>query len=138
MTAQKAADLIVKIRPASDQPYATMAGLRARSILLSSQPIDATHAESAGRWRHLLPASGSRGVRIEGEGVFADSKADMVLTQRFSSGEQAACQIIVPSFGAFLGDFMVIELAYLGHQEGEMQWRLVLNSTGLVTFEQAA
>jgi TP901-1 family phage major tail protein len=137
MSAQAASALLLKVRDSTEAPYVTVAGLRARTISLSAKPVDATHAESHGRWREFLDESGARAIHVEGEGVFANAGADMLLNAKFLSGQQTDCQIIVPSFGAFHGYFVVTELAYLGHEEGEMQWRLALQSSGVVGFDDA-
>jgi len=137
MSAQIGAALLVKMRPSADKPFETMAGLRARTIALTASPIDATHGQSPARWRQLLDHSGVRQLRVQGDGVFANSAADMAVNHVFFSGSHAQCQIIIPSFGTLTGAFAVVELVYIGHDQGEMLWRMALQSANEVHFADA-
>ena len=137
MSVQIGAALLVKMRPSADQPFETVAGLRARSIALTASPIDATHGQSPARWRQLLGHSGVRQLRLQGDGVFANSPADMAVNHLFFSGDHAQCQITIPSFGTLTGAFAVVELVYIGHDQGEMLWRIALHSADEVHFVDA-
>ena len=62
MTAQKGNDLLLKVD--TDGSFATVAGLRARSLAFHAAPVDITDQESAGRWRELLAGAGIKTARI--------------------------------------------------------------------------
>ncbi len=137
MSVQIGAALMVKMRHPNEPHFVTVAGLRARSITLTADPIEATHAQSAGRWRQFLEQSGMRHLRLEGEGVFANSAADLTINNLFFTGRRADCEIVIPSFGRLTGFFMLSGLAYIGHEQGEMLWRMVLQSTDVIEFAHA-
>jgi TP901-1 family phage major tail protein len=71
MAAQKGKDLLLKIGDGAGG-FTTLAGLRARALVLNAEAVDVTHAESAGRWRELLEGAGVKRAGLSGAGVFRD------------------------------------------------------------------
>jgi TP901-1 family phage major tail protein len=77
MAAQKGKDLLLRMHDGSG--YITVAGLRSRQIAFNTEPVDVTHAESAGRWRELLAGSGVKRASVSGAGVFKDAASDALI-----------------------------------------------------------
>jgi TP901-1 family phage major tail protein len=85
MTAQKGKDLLLKVDTDGAGSFATVAGLRARSLAFNAASVDVTDQESAGRWRELLEGAGIRSARVSGSGIFKDASSDETLRQYESS-----------------------------------------------------
>ena len=98
MPAQKGKDLLLKIDDGASG-FVTVAGLRTRQLAFNAEPVDVTHAESAGRWRELLAGAGVRRAGITGSGVFKDEASDARMRQVFFDGDVRTYQVIVPDFG---------------------------------------
>ncbi len=79
MAAQKGKDLLLKIDDTGGGTYATVAGLRSRSIAFNANSVDITHTESAGMWRELLAGAGMRTARVAGSGIFKDAASDATI-----------------------------------------------------------
>ena len=66
MSAQKGKDLLLKVDSDGAGTFATVAGLRSRSIAFNTETVDITHAESAGQWRELLAGAGAKHAKVHG------------------------------------------------------------------------
>lgn len=136
MAAQRGKDILLKIGDGGDpQTFATVAGLRARTISLNARTIDATDGDSAGRWRELLAGAGVKQAAVSGAGVFRDAASDALMREVFFSQEARAWRLVVPDFGVLEGPFLIAALEYAGDHEGEATWAVTLASAGAVTFE---
>ncbi|MEM6666085.1 MAG: phage major tail protein, TP901-1 family [Pseudomonadota bacterium] len=133
MAAQKGKDLLLKIDNGAGG-FETVAGLRTRSIALNTEPVDITHAESAGQWRELLAGGGVKRAALAGSGVFRDSAADALVRSHFFAGTITVWQIVIPDFGTLTGSFQVTGLDYAGRHDGEVTYDLAVESAGQVTF----
>ena len=137
MAAQKGKDLLIKVDATGGGSFETVAGLRASRIALNAETVDATTAESAGRWRELLAGAGARSASITGSGVFKDANSDAVVRQAFFDGAHLESQIIVPDFGTVEGPFQISGLEYAGDHDGEATFEISLSSAGALTFTAA-
>lgn len=136
MAAQRGKDILLKIGDGGEpQTFATVAGLRARTISLNARTIDATDGDSAGRWRELLAGAGVRQAAVSGAGVFRDAASDALMREVFFSQEARSWRLIVPDFGVLEGPFLIAALEYAGDHEGEATWAVTLASAGEVAFE---
>lgn len=136
MAAQRGKDILLKIGDGGEpQTFATVAGLRARTISLNARTIDATDSDSAGRWRELLAGAGVRQAAVSGAGVFRDAASDALMREVFFSQEARAWRLVVPDFGVLEGPFLIAALEYAGDHEGEATWAVTLASAGEVAFE---
>ena len=136
MAAQKGKDLLVKIDDGSGT-FITIAGLRTRRLALNADAVDATDAESAGRWRELLAGAGVRRASIAGTGIFKDAASDVLLRQVFFDGLIRAWQIVIPGFGTISGPFQISSLDWRGEHAAEVTFDLALESAGALTFVAA-
>jgi TP901-1 family phage major tail protein len=138
MTAQKGKDLLIKVDSDGAGTFATVAGLRARTLAFNAANIDVTDQESAGRWRELLEGAGIKNARITGSGIFKDASSDETLRSYFFNGTVRAYQVIVPDLGTVEGPFQIASLEYAGQHDGEVTFDLSLESAGALTFAPAA
>jgi hypothetical protein len=75
--------------------YQSVGGLRTRSLSIDGTNIDVTTADSAGRFRELLPSAGVMSLDIDGSGVYqrdtgvkqiiANMVAQTLVTLRFAN-----------------------------------------------------
>ena len=136
MAAQRGKDILLKIGDgASPEVFTTVAGLRARTISLNARTVDATDADSAGRWRELLSGSGVKSAAVSGQGVFRDAASDAAIREAFFGQAARRWRLIVPDFGVLEGPFLVAALEYAGQHEGEASFAMSLASAGEISFE---
>lgn len=134
MAAQKGKDLLIKIDPAGDGAFETVAGLRATRISFNADTVDATTAESEGGWRELLVGAGIRSASISGSGVFKDAASDSMIRQRFFDGTGMKAQMVIPDFGIIEGPFQITALEYAGNHDGEATFEANFVSAGALAF----
>lgn len=132
MAAQKGKDLLLKIHDGS--AFATVAGLRSRQIAFNAEPVDVTHAESAGHWRELLAGAGVKRASVAGSGVFKDAASDALIRQSFFDGTIRTAQIVVPDFGTLGGPFQITALELAAEHDREVTFDIALESAGEITF----
>ena len=134
MAAQKGKDLLLKLDQTGTGSFATVAGLRTKSLSLNAETIDTTHSESLGQWRELLDGAGVRRARITGSGIFKDAASDSLVRQLLFNGSIRAWQIVVPEFGTITGPFQITSIEYAGRHDGEVTFDIALDSAGELTF----
>lgn len=132
MAAQKGKDLLLRMHDGS--AYITVAGLRSRQIAFNTEPVDVTHAESAGRWRELLAGSGVKRASVSGAGVFKDAASDALIRQSFFDGAIRDAQIVVPDFGTVSGPFQITSLEIAAEHDREVTFDIALESAGEIAF----
>ena len=133
MAAQRGKDILLKIEGAPGV-FSTVAGLRARTISLNAKSVDATDADSAGRWRELLGGAGVKSAAVSGQGIFRDAASDALIREAFFDQELRTWRLVVPDFGTLEGPFLVSALEYAGDHEGEATFAISLASAGAVGF----
>lgn len=138
MGAQKGRDLLLKIDETGLGVFATVAGLRTRTLSFNAEAIDITHAESAGQWRELLSGAGVRRAALSGGGVFKDAASDETVRAVFFSGEVRDWQVVIPDFGTVEGPFQITALDYAANSNGEVTFDLALESAGQLGFAAAS
>ena len=133
MSAQKGKDLLLKVDDGAGT-QSTVAGMRSRRIAFSSDTVDVTDFESAGRWRHLLAGAGVRRASVSGAGIFKDQTSDERVRALFFAGEIAVWSLVVPDFGTVTGPFQVASLEYGAQHDGEVTFEIALESAGALDF----
>lgn len=133
MAAQRGKDILLKIEQGTGT-YQTVAGLRARTISLNARTVDATDADSAGRWRELLGGAGVKSAAVSGQGIFRDAASDALIREAFFDQAAKTWRLIVPDFGTLEGPFLVSALEYAGDHEGEATFAISLASAGEIGF----
>ncbi len=134
MPAQKGKDLLLKVDSDGQGTFATVAGLRTRTIAFNAEAVDVTHTESAGRWRELLEGAGVKTARITGSGIFKDEASDATVRAYVFNGTIRTWQVIVPDFGTVEGPFQIASLELTGRHDGEVTFDIALESAGELTF----
>jgi TP901-1 family phage major tail protein len=137
MTAQRGKDLLLKVDTTGSGAFATVAGLRARSLAFNAATVDVTHAESTDQWRELLAGAGARSARISGGGIFKDASSDETVRGLFFAGTIRNWQVVIPDFGTVAGAFQITALEYSGSHDNELAFELALESAGALTFTAA-
>ncbi|MBA4791935.1 MAG: phage major tail protein, TP901-1 family [Rhizobiales bacterium] len=132
MAAQKGKDLLLKVLDGSS--YVTVAGLRSRRIAFNAQAVDATNADSAGRWRELLAGAGLKRASITGAGVFKDAASDALVRTAFFDGTLKTWQVLIPDFGTVTGPFQITALEMGGDHDREVTFDVTLESAGELAF----
>lgn len=139
MPAQKGKDLLLKIGDGgAPESFATIGGLRTRTLSLNAQTVDVTHANSIGGWRELLAGAGVKQASVSGAGVFLNEAAAETVRATFFGGDIANWQIIVPGFGVIEGPFVIGNLDYAGDFDAEATVSLALESAGALAFTAEA
>src|SRR6478735_6788742 len=133
MAAQKGKDLLLKAADGAGA-FVTVAGLRARQTAFNAETVDVTHAESAGRWRELLPGTSVRRPSIAGSVVSTDETSAARMRQVFFDGDILAYQIVIPDFGRIEGPFQITSLEYRGDHAGEVTFEMAFESAGALSF----
>lgn len=134
MAAQKGKDLLLKVDSDGLGNFATVAGLRSRTLAFNAETVDVTHAESAGQWRELLEGAGVKTARVTGAGIFKDAASDETVRGLFFNGTIRAWQIVVPDFGTVTGAMQVTSLELTGRHDGEVTFEVALESAGELVF----
>ena len=134
MAAQKGKDLLVKLSSDGGGTFETVAGLRATRIALNAASVDATTADSAGRWRELLGGAGVKSASVSGSGVFKDAASDAAMRAAFFEAGAPLFQLVIPDFGVIEGPFQIATLEYSGEHDGEAAFEMSLASAGALTF----
>jgi TP901-1 family phage major tail protein len=134
MATQKGKDLLLKLDQTGAGVFVTVAGLRSRSLSISADTVDSTHAESVGQWRELLAGAGIKQARITGAGIFKDTASDALVRQYLFDGTIRSWQIIVPDFGTVTGPFQITSLEFSGRHDGELTFDISLASAGELVF----
>lgn len=137
MAAQKGKDLLLKVDSTGTSTFATVAGLRSRTLAFNAQTVDITHTESSGRWRELLAGAGVKSARVAGAGLFKDDASDEIVRSLFFNGTIRSWQVVVPDFGTVEGPFQVTALELAGNHDGEVTFDLALESAGALAFTAA-
>ena len=136
MAAQKGRALLLKVDSNGAGSFATVAGLRSKSIALNAATIDATNADSPDAWRELIEG-GIKSARIHGAGVFKDQSADETVRSLFFAGTIRHWLVVIPDFGTIEGPFQISSLDYAGEHNGEATYQLSLESAGALSFAAA-
>ncbi|MEM1396138.1 MAG: phage major tail protein, TP901-1 family, partial [Pseudomonadota bacterium] len=65
MPAQRGLDILLKLGDgATPETFSSVAGLRVASFSLNAETVDATNADSPGRWRELISGAGVRAASV--------------------------------------------------------------------------
>jgi len=137
MTAQRGKDLLLKVDIDGLGAFATVAGLRARSLAFNARSVDVTDAESIGEWRELLAGAGVKSASLSGSGIFKDSTSDETIRGYFFDSIIRDWRVVVPDFGIVQGAFQITSLEYAGSHDDEVRFDLALESAGALVFAGA-
>ena len=135
MAGQKGRDVLIKIGDGgAPETFATVAGVRAKTISLNARSVDGTSGESPDAWRELIPGAGVKSASVSGAGVFKDAASDATIQQVFFAQAARRFQLVMPDFGVLEGTFLIEALDYSGDHDGEAAFAITLASAGALSF----
>ena len=136
MAGQKGRDVMIKIGDGgAPEAFATVAGIRAKTVSLNARTVDGTSGESPEAWRELIAGAGVKSASVSGAGVFKDAASDALIQQAFFAQAVTNFQLVIPDFGVLEGPFLVEALDYSGDHDGEAAFAITLASAGALSFE---
>lgn len=86
--------------------YVPLAGLKTRSITFGNTNVDVTTADSAGRWRELLPSAGVQNLDIDAAGTFQNDSAANQFQQAVQASTLQTVKFQIPNVITITGQFM--------------------------------
>ena len=132
MTAQKGSAFLLKIGDGADPvAYATVAGLRTTQMSINGDTVVVTHKQSGG-WRELLSGAGTRSVSVSAAGIFLGSEAEAAIRAHALAGTLEDYELSFEDGEKLRGRFLIQRLDYAGDFNGERNYTLQLESSGVV------
>ena len=132
MTAQKGAAFLLKISDGgSPAAYQTVAGLRTTQMSVTSDTVVITSKDSGG-WRQLLSGAGVRAVSVSAAGIFLGSTAETQIRANAMAGTLDTYELSFEDGERLRGQFLIQRLDYAGDFNGERNYSLQLESSGVV------
>ncbi len=132
MAAEKGSAFLLKVGDGgSPVSFATVAGLRTTQLSINGEMVAITSKDSGG-WRELLSGSGVRSVSVSGAGIFTGSAAETRLKGNALSGAIDDYRLSFEGGETLTGRFLVTRLDYAGDYNGERNYTLSLESSGVV------
>lgn len=133
MAAQKGSAFLLKItNGASPAVYQTVAGLRTTQMSINGDAVVVTSKDSGG-WRDLLSGAGVRSVSVSAAGIFLGSVAEARIRANALAGSIDDYELSFEDGDKLRGRFLVQKLDYAGDFNGERNYTLQLESSGVVT-----
>jgi len=132
MSVEKGSAFLLKVGN-GDQPvtYATVAGLRTTQLQVSGEAVNVTNKDSGG-WRELLSGAGVRSVSVSAAGIFTGSESETRIRNHALSGVIDDYELSFESGERMRGRFLVTRLEYAGDYNGERNYTISLESSGMV------
>lgn len=130
MAAQKGREFILQVHDGS--AYQTIGGFRSNSFTINGENIDVTNKGSGG-YRELMQGGGIVSLSTSGSGVFLDDDTFAIVHNKILAQEHADCQLIVPDFMTYTGNFAISSLEMSGEHNGEVTYSISLESAGAIT-----
>lgn len=132
MAAERGSAFLLKIASASNPGnYSTVAGLKTTQLSVNGDAVAITNKGSGG-WRELLSGAGVRSVSVAASGIFTGSTAEGQLRSLALNGEIENYELSFESGERMRGKFLVTRLEYAGDFNGERNYTLALESSGVV------
>ena len=132
MTAQKGSAFLLKIGDgAIPTAYQTVAGLRTTQLSINGDSVVITHKGSGG-WRELLSGAGTRSVSVSAAGIFLGSQAESLILDNALAGTIDNYELSFEDGTKMHGRFLVQRLDYAGDFNGERNYTMQLESSGVV------
>ena len=134
MAAEKGSGFILKIgNGATSETFATVGGMRTKSLTINNEAADITDDDSAGK-RELLAAAGIQAMTLSGSGVFKDSAAETTVRTQAQNRTIVNWKITFADGDTYTGAFYITSLEYTGEYNGARMYSITLESSGAVTY----
>ena len=132
MTAEKGAAFLLKISDGNTPAaYQTVAGLRTTQLSVTGDTVVITNKGSGG-WRELLSGAGVRSVSVSAAGIFLASTAEARIRANALAGTLDDYELSFENGEKLAGQFLVQRLDYSGDFNGERNYTMQLESSGVV------
>lgn len=132
MPAQKGSAFLLKISDGAATPtFNTVAGLRTTQMSINGELVVVTSKDSGG-WRELLSGAGTRSVSVSAAGIFLGSTAESQVRGNALAGTITDYELSFEGGEKMRGKFLVQKLDYAGDFNGERNYTLSLESSGVV------
>ena len=132
MAAQKGSAFLLKISDGATPPvFSTVAGLRTTQMSINGEAVVITTKDSGG-WRELLSGAGTRSVSVSAAGIFLGSAAEGQIRSNALSGTIDSYELSFEDGEKLRGQFLIQRLDYSGDFNGERNYALTLESSGVV------
>ena len=132
MTAQKGSAFLLKISDGgAPAAYQTVAGLRTTQMSVTGETVVITSKDSGG-WRELLSGAGVRAVSVSAAGIFLGSVAEAQVRANALAGTLDNYELSFEGGEKLRGRFLVQRLDYAGDFNGERNYTVQLESSGMV------
>ena len=132
MAAERGSAFLLKIGDGAATPaFTTVAGLKTTQLSVNGDAVAITNKGSGG-WRELLSGAGVRSVSVAASGIFTGSAAEVQVRGLALSGDIEDFQLSFESGERMQGSFLVTRLEYAGDFNGERNYTLALESSGVV------
>jgi TP901-1 family phage major tail protein len=132
MPAQKGAAFLLKISDGAPTPaYQTVAGLRTTQMSITGDTVVITSKDSGG-WRELLSGAGARSVSVSAAGIFLGSAAEAKIRTNAMAGTLDDYELSFEDGEKLRGKFLIQRLDYAGDFNGERNYTVQLESSGVV------
>lgn len=138
MPASPGKGLLLRVNT-SGSTYVTAGGLRSKQVKRATSRVDVTTADSAGRWRELLPGAAPIALSFSASDfVWLADAAYTAVRAAFEGGTLLSCQIVYPGAGYYQGSFAVTQLDESAPFDKEISSALTLESSGVPTWSTGA
>lgn len=128
MSASPGRSLLLRVNT-TGTTFVTAGGLRTKQIKRSADRVDVTSADSAGRWRELLPGAAVQSLSFTASDfVWLNDGAYQAFRAAFEGGTLVTCQIVYPGSGYYQGGFVVTGLDDEAAYDKEVTSTLTLES----------
>ena len=132
MGAEKGSAFLLKVGNGGEPPiFATVAGMRTTQMSVNGESVNITSKDSGG-WRELLSGAGVRSVSVAASGIFTGSAAEVRIKSNALAGLLDDYELSFESGERMRGRFLVTRLDYSGDYNGERNYALSLESSGVV------
>ena len=138
MPASPGKGLLLRVNT-SGSTFVTAGGLRTKQVKRSVGKVDVTSADSAGRWRELLPAAAPLAMSFSASDfVWLNDAAYAAVKSAFEGSTMVSCQIVYPGSGYYQGSFVVTQLDETAPFDREISSALTLESSGVPAWTAGA
>ena len=132
MAAERGSAFLLKISDGAPVPvYNTVAGLRTTQMSINGEAVVITSKDSGG-WCELLSGAGTRSVTVSAAGIFLGSAAEGQIHANALAGTITNYELSFEGGQRMRGKFLVQRLDYSGDFNGERNYTMTLESSGVV------
>lgn len=134
MVAQLGRTFVAKVDTTGAGAYATVGGVKAKSLKVNSEAVDVTNADSVNAWRELLGGAGIRSMECQVSGVFLDDTTANTVIALANAATIRNWQFTHPAIGTWQTAFQITNFEISGDHNGAVEYTATLTSSGDVTY----